>query len=128
MFYLLLHSEHAPARKYNKQITPLINDGGERMIIQIVKFKSSLSEAEVMHIAEDRAPQFSALPGLRQKYYVVDRQTGEFGGIYLWDSQEALREFRQSELFRSIPIAYKMVGPPRVEIFDVAFSLRPGER
>ena len=75
------------------------------MIIQIVRFKTDLSEDEIRRIAENRAPQYRALPGLRQKYYAYERQTGEFAGIYLWDSLEALQEFRQSELARSIPAA-----------------------
>lgn len=98
------------------------------MIIQIVKFKTDLSEDEFRRIAESRAPQYRALPGLRQKYYVYENQTGEFGGIYLWDSLEALHEFRQSELARSIPTAYKIVGESRVEIFNLLFPLRPEER
>src|SRR5919197_293940 len=40
------------------------------MIIQTVKFKSALSEEEVRRVMEERAPQFHALPGLLQKYYV----------------------------------------------------------
>ena len=57
------------------------------MIIQIVKFKSALLEAEIRQVMEDRAPQFRALPGLLQKYYMRETQTGEVGAVYIWDKR-----------------------------------------
>jgi hypothetical protein len=94
------------------------------MIIQTVKFKSGLSDAEVQRTMEQRAPQFRALPGLLQKYYVREVDSGEYSGIYLWDCEESLRSFRGSDLARSIPAAYHVVGQPRVETFEVLFPLR----
>lgn len=35
------------------------------------------------------------------------RETGEFGAVFVWDSDEALAAFRESELARSIPGAYQ---------------------
>lgn len=89
-----------------------------------VRFKSSLPFDEVMSIAEGRADDFRALPGLLQKYYVHDPATGEIGGLYLWDSPESLDAYRESELRASIAQAYHAEGPPQVEIFDVTKTLR----
>ena len=94
------------------------------MIIQFVKFKSGLSDAEVQRVMKERAPQFRALPGLVQKYYGHEKKTGEFTGIYFWDSEESMREFQQTELARTIPVAYKVESTPRIEFFDVLFPLR----
>ena len=94
------------------------------MIIQLVKFKSALADAEVQQVMKERAPRFRALPGLVQKYYGYESQTGEFTGIYFWDSEESMREFQQTELARTIPAAYKVAVPPRVEFFEVLFPLR----
>jgi len=94
------------------------------MIIQIVKFKTTLSEEEVMAIAKERAPQFQAMPGLLQKYYFKTEQPGEFGGVYIWDSMESLKVYRESDLAASIPVAYKIQGQPVVEIYDTVFQLR----
>ena len=94
------------------------------MIIQFVKFKSGLSDAEVQHVMKERAPQFRSLPGLVQKYYGHEKQTGEFTGIYFWDSEQSMREFQQTELARTIPVAYKVASPPRTEFFEVMFPLR----
>ena len=94
------------------------------MIIQFVKFKSGLSDNEVQRVMKERAPKFRALPGLVQKYYGHEKQTGEFTGIYLWDSEQSMREFRETELARTIPVAYKAEGKPRIEFFEILFPLR----
>jgi hypothetical protein len=95
-----------------------------RMIIQFVKFKSALSHAEVMRVMKGRAIQFRTLPGLVQKYYGHEKQTGDFSGVYFWDCERSLREFQQTDLARTIPSAYKVESPPRIEFFDVLFPLR----
>ena len=95
------------------------------MIVRLVKFKSALSDSEVLRVCEQRAPQYRKLRGLVQKYYIKDNQTGEHGAVYLWDSTQSMQEFLQSELCRTIPEAYRIVGQAKVEILDVFFTLRP---
>lgn len=95
------------------------------MIIQFVKFKTDLPDMEVRQMMEKRMPQYHAVPGLLQKYYFWDNQTGEYGAIFLWDSDESRRRFQQSELARSVPVAYKISDQPRVEVLNVLFTLRP---
>lgn len=94
------------------------------MIIQIVKFETSLSEAEVLAVARERAPEFRAIPGLVQKYYVKPGPPNHYGGVYIWDSGESLAAFRESDLAARIPAAYKVVGPVSIEILDTLFQLR----
>ncbi len=94
------------------------------MIILSIKVKSTLPYDEVMRIMKERAPGFRAIPGLIQKYYGHEKSTGEFTGIYLWDSKESLREYRESELARTIAEAYKAEGTPRIEVFEVPLVLR----
>ena len=94
------------------------------MIIRLVKFKSALSDSEVLNLYDQRAPQYRKLRGLIQKYYIKDKQTGEHGAVYLWDSMQAMEEFQQSELSRSIPETYKIIGQPRMEVIDVVYTLR----
>ena len=83
------------------------------MIIQTVKFNSTLSEAEIQQVMEERAPQFRALPGLLQKYFLRDIQTGEVGAVYIWDSEESLRKYRQSDLARTIASASSSAATSR---------------
>ena len=89
-----------------------------------VRFKSSLSLDEVTKVIEERAPEFRALAGLQQKYYIQDTASGEYGGLYLWDSPESLATYRESELRASIAKAYHVIGEPRVEVYRVLKSLR----
>ena len=96
----------------------------EGRIIQIIKLKTSLEEDEVLKIAKERAPQFKAIPGLMQKYYVRASPPHHFAGVYIWDSMESLQSFRESELAASIPQAYKLLEAPEIELLDVKFELR----
>lgn len=93
-------------------------------LILLVRFRTSLSETELMEIAEARSDEFRALTGLIQKYYVHDAATGEYGGLYLWDSPQALDAYRQSELRASIASAYKLEGEPRLDVLKVLKPLR----
>ena len=90
----------------------------------LVRFKSKLSFDEVMQIVEERAPDFEALPGLQQKYYLQDTTTGEVAGFYLWESPEAFTAYRNSELRATIAEAYQAEGEPRVEVYRVVKTLR----
>ena len=49
--------------------------------VLLVRFKTSLTEDEVMNVANERAPEFRALKGLQQKYYLRDAATGEVDAI-----------------------------------------------
>ena len=94
------------------------------MILQIIKLKSNLPEEELLNKAKEREPQFKAIPGLVQKYYVKTDQPEEYGGIYIWDSPESLKSYRESDLAKSIPEAYEIVEPPNIEMMDILFQLR----
>ena len=96
----------------------------EGRIIQIIKLKTSLKEEEVLKIAKEREPQFKAIPGLVQKYYVRASHPHNFAGVYIWDSMESLQSYRGSELAASIPQAYKLLEAPEIELMDVLFELR----
>jgi quinol monooxygenase YgiN len=79
---------------------------------------------DLMKVVNSRADEFRALTGLVQKYYIRDTQTGEIGGLYLWESPEALDEYRQSELRASIAAAYNTTGAPSIQVLDVLKILR----
>ncbi len=99
-------------------------DKTEKMIIQIIKLKSKLPEEELLRRAKERESQFKSLPGLLQKYYVKLDQPQQYGGIYIWDSEDSLNSYRKSALASSIPEAYEIVEAPNIEILNVLFKLR----
>ena len=96
----------------------------EPKLALLVRVKSRLQFDEIMKIVNERAPEFRALAGLQQKYYLQDSATGEMGGLYLWESQAALDAYRESELRASIAKAYQAEGEPRIEVFRVVKTLR----
>lgn len=95
------------------------------MIVQIVRFKSAMSDEQVLETYESRAPRYRAMPGLVQKYYLKYPKTNEHGAVYVWESEGALRMFRESELARTIPTAYQVIGEARGETAEVVLLLRP---
>ena len=94
------------------------------MILQFIKLKSRLPEEDLLNKAHERKPEFEAIPGLLQKYYVKINEEGHYGGIYVWDSKESLITFKESDLAKSIPQAYEVVETPNVEIMNILFQLR----
>ena len=94
------------------------------MVVLMYKFKSRLPEEEVRRVMRERAPRFRAQPGLVKKYYGYEAGTGMHTGIYVWESAAAMAAFREGELAASIPAAYQLEAPPRVEMFELIFPLR----
>jgi heme-degrading monooxygenase HmoA len=94
-------------------------------VVLLVKFTSSLSPEEIRTVVDSRINQFRALDGLTQKYYLQDTASGEYAGLYLWDSPDALAAFRDSELRKTIAQTYQTEGEPRVEVFQIFDVLRP---
>jgi heme-degrading monooxygenase HmoA len=94
-------------------------------IMLIVRgLKSDLPHDEFERRYKERMPHFREVPGLAQKYYAYDESTAEWAGIYLWDSEEALSAFLESDLRKTIPSAYELTEPPRIERFPIVDVLR----
>ncbi|MEZ5365221.1 MAG: hypothetical protein R2748_23555 [Bryobacterales bacterium] len=89
-----------------------------------VRFHSRLPYEEIVPVLEERLPQFRALKGLQQKYYLQDPETGEYTGLYLWESAEDFAAYRESELRASIAEAYQVEGEPKVQVLKVLKLLR----
>lgn len=97
------------------------------MIIQFVQFETTLTEDEAIAVASARAPQFRAIPGLVQKLYLKLGKPNHYGGFYIWRSREDMLAFRQSDLAKTIPEVYKVVGAPDIDIYELLFPLRTEE-
>jgi len=96
---------------------------GNRIML-LVRVRSSLPFDELQRRLNKRMPEFRALPGLIQKYYLHDKTTDEVCGFYLWDSEESLKSYLASDLRKTIASAYEAVGEPRVERFELLDVLR----
>jgi hypothetical protein len=71
--------------------------------ILIVNFNlDGLSEEEFASACDDVAPAFAEVPGLASKVWLADRAEGTFGGVYAFESEQAVDDFLQSDLFAAI--------------------------
>jgi hypothetical protein len=86
-------------------------------ILQInFKLKASIADFEKM--CQSVAQAWAAIPGLRWKIWLLNQQEKEAGGIYLFDSEQALNNFLSSPLaaqVKSHPALYGFSAKP----FDV---------
>lgn len=93
-------------------------------VILYVRIKSELDFEELSRRALDRRPQFKEVPGLVQKFYARDPASDDVCGIYIFESPEALADFRDSELARTIPAAYEATDVRR-EVYEMMYPLHP---
>ena len=95
------------------------------MHVQIINFKlKDMSDSDYRKACDDLAPAFASVPGLMAKVWLASPSTNTYGGVYLWESAEALQEFKQSDLAATIASAYKGIEKPSVEVVDILFQLR----
>ena len=92
------------------------------MVIHIVRFRSALSDERIAELFRVRAAEYLTVPGLLQKYYLRFR-SGEYGGVYVWDSAASMDRFLAGELARSICDMYRVEESVR-EVADVVLALR----
>ena len=90
----------------------------------LVRMESELERDEIERIMKERAPELRAIDGLVQKYYLKSMGPNEYGGFYLWGSLEDVTEYRGSELAATIAAAYRGVGAPTVDVFEIVMPLR----
>ncbi|TXG35645.1 YdhR family protein [Seonamhaeicola maritimus] len=107
-----------------KEVKQQVKKSHQGTIMFIVRLKTKLTEEELVRRAKERVPQFRALPGLIQKYYIKTKNPGEFGGVYIWDSMESFKKYKESDLVKSIAAAYEVTEPPSTELIDLMFELR----
>ncbi len=73
------------------------------MHILIVNFQlKDLSEEDYVKSCEQEAPAFAELPGLISKVWLADRETNTYGGVYMWQDQQAMENYLTSELFNAV--------------------------
>jgi hypothetical protein len=75
----------------------------------------------------DRVGGHRSVPGLLQKYYVRYPESGQFGGVYVWESREAMQRWRDGQLAGTIAETYQVTDGPTSEDAEVMLVLH-GER
>ncbi len=94
------------------------------MKLLIFLFKSELSREEILKVSEGREAKYREVEGLIQKYYVQVKEMDRVGGIFVFDTEENLAAFRESDLAKSTGEAYKFTEPPHTRVLDIVKTLR----
>ena len=92
--------------------------------ILFVRIKSDVEPRELERRVIERRPEFRKVPGLVQKIYGRNEATGDWCGIYFFESQQALAAFRETELAKTIPTAYEATEVRR-EVYELMYPLHP---
>ena len=98
-----------------------------RVMLIVRGLKSRLAREEFERRYKERMPLFREVSGLVQKYYAYDESSEAWAGIYLWDSEESLAAYLDSDLRKTIASAYELTEPPRIERFPIVDVLRDAE-
>ena len=93
-------------------------------VVLLVKFNSTLEADELLKVCQEDLETFRNVPGLVQKYYVSEEQSGALSGIYIFSSRSARSSFWNSDLAKRIPATYGVIPETlRVEEYDVSIVL-----
>ena len=87
------------------------------MIVLKVAFvmKDPVSEEDEKKRLAQLVDVFRQVPGLKRKYFIADPKTGEAGGIYAFESQQAVDNYLQSDVWQHVRAMAQ--GEPRTETF-----------
>jgi len=73
------------------------------MHIQVITFKlNGIDDASYQAHAQQNAPVFATLPGLRAKIWLANQQAGTYGGIYTWDDVAAMKAYQGGKIFQGL--------------------------
>jgi hypothetical protein len=71
--------------------------------IQVVTFQlAGLEPDAYREHCEASAPAFTEIPGLRAKAWLANPCTNTYGGVYAWDSREAMEAYLNGPVFRAL--------------------------
>jgi hypothetical protein len=87
-------------------------------VIVEFQYADDFDRTRIEGIAHEARGRFDGLPGLRQKAFALDEQNRRATNVYLWDTEEAAREFFSDELVERVTGLYGV--RPTVTFVEVA--------
>ncbi len=67
---------------------------------------------------------YRTIPGLRAKAFIFSPERSEFGGNYVWDTQDDAEAFLRSDVWKT---AKSLYGEPRIERAEVCAYVEGGD-
>lgn len=87
--------------------------------IQVVTFQLAGLEPDVYRAhVEASAPAFTEIPGLRAKAWLANASTNTYGGVYAWQSAEAMKAYVSGPIFGAL-LANPGIANVTTRDFDV---------
>ncbi|HJS94088.1 MAG TPA: YdhR family protein [Solirubrobacteraceae bacterium] len=87
--------------------------------IQLVTFQLAGLDPEAYRAhCEAAAPAFTEIPGLRAKTWLANPSTNTYGGVYAWESREAMDAYVGGPIFGAL-LANPRVADVTTRGFDV---------
>lgn len=73
------------------------------MHVLIINFSlDGLPHEDYLKIADELAPAFAEVSGLKSKTWLADQENNVYGGVYLFESKQALDDYCGGELFAGV--------------------------
>ena len=73
------------------------------MHILIINFNlENLGRPDYEAVCDEVSGAFAAIPGLVSKKWLANEETNTYGGVYLFNDRQAMLDYRESELFKSL--------------------------
>jgi len=92
------------------------------MHMQVITFRlDGIDDAAYQAHAEQSAPVFAALPGLRAKIWLANQQANIYGGIYTWDDVAAMKAYQGGKIFQG-----SQANPHMIDVAVRDFSVLAG--
>jgi hypothetical protein len=87
--------------------------------IQVVTFQlDGLEPDAYRRHCEAAAPAFTEIPGLRAKAWLANASTNTYGGVYAWESPDAMEAYLRGPIFAAL-IANPHMTQVQTRDFDV---------
>jgi heme-degrading monooxygenase HmoA len=87
-------------------------------VIVELQYGDDFDRARLEGVAREARGRFEGMPGLRQKAFTLDEESRRATNLYLWDSDEAAREFFSDEVRDLITQLYGV--RPTIRFVEVA--------
>ena len=82
------------------------------------QYGDEFDPTRIAAIAHEARGRFEGMPGLRQKAFTVDEGRRRATNVYLWESEQAARDFFDDALVARVTELYGV--PPTVTFVDIA--------
>jgi hypothetical protein len=87
-------------------------------VLVTFRYGDNFDEHAVREIAETARARFEGMPGLRSKAFTVNPEKREATNFYIWDSEDAAKDFFTDALLERVTALYGV--RPDVEFVQIA--------